>query len=435
VDDDVNFGASRFRSLSGRSGTARPAGEALPQLGARRRLLWAGGAIVVLAAAAAAYWLVGGETPPNYVVQTVARGPVIRIVTATGTINPTTTVQVGTYVSGVIQEIHCDFNTQVKKGQLCAKIDPRTYKSVVEVNRADLATAKAQLVKDRANLAYTRQTYERNATLLKRGIVSQDVHDQSKNAYDQAQAQIELDLAAIKQREAALETAIVNLGYTDIVSPVDGTVISRNVTIGQTVAASFQTPTLFLIATDLTSMQVDTNISESDIGRVKQGDRATFTVEAFPGRTFEGEVTQVRQAPQTIQNVVTYNAVVTADNPERLLKPGMTATLRIVTDRRDDVVRVPEAALRYVPGGARTRAGARNERDRAEAGADATRGHVWVLADGAPKRVSVRTGLSDDNFVEIVEGNLSAGDQIIVGERGEAGRQNRQGQTVLRFMR
>jgi HlyD family secretion protein len=395
------------------------------------------GGAAAIAVAAATYWLTGGEPAPAYITETVGRGAVIRIVTATGTVNPTTTVQVGTYVSGVIQEIRCDFNTQVKKGQLCARIDPRTYKSIVEVNRAELSTARAQLVKDRANLAYTKQTYERNAALLKRGIVSQDTADSSKNAYDQAQAQIELDLAAIKQREAALETALVNLGYTDIVSPVDGTVISRNVTIGQTVAASFQTPTLFLIATDLTSMQVDTNVSESDIGRVKLGDKATFTVEAFPGRTFEGEVTQVRQAPQTIQNVVTYNAVVDASNPEGLLKPGMTATMRVVTDRRDDVVRVPESALRYVPGGARARGGAQRGEagGRPEAAADQTRSHVWVLADGKPKRVRVKAGLADENFVEIVDGALAVGDQIIVGERSDGARQSRQGQTVLRFMR
>jgi HlyD family secretion protein len=363
---------------------------------------------------------------------------VIKIVTATGTVNPTTTVQVGTYVSGVIQEISCDFNTQVKKGQLCAKIDPRPYRTVVDVNRAELATAKAQLVKDRANLAYTKQTYERNAALLKRGIVSQDTAESSKNAYDQAQAQIEFDLAAIKQREAALETALVNLGYTEIVSPVDGTVISRNVTIGQTVAASFQTPTLFLIATDLTSMQVDTNISESDIGRVKLGDGASFTVEAFPNRAFQGEVTQVRQAPQTIQNVVTYNAVVNARNPDLLLKPGMTATMRITTDRRDDVLRVPESALRYVPGGqrARTTGAARTESGgRPEAAADPSVGHIWVLADGKPKRVRVKIGISDDVNVEIIEGDLAAGDKLIVGERSEGVRQNRQGQSVLRFMR
>jgi HlyD family secretion protein len=438
LDSNLDMGASQLHPLDrGAAGRRRLPLTRVKAVG-RKRLYLAGGLVVVLAAAGAAYWYSGTPPAPTYITQKVGRGPVIKIVTSTGTVNPTTTVQVGTYVSGVIQEISCDFNTQVKKGQLCAKIDPRPYRSIVDVNRAELATARAQLVKDRANLAYTKQTYERNAGLLKRGIVSQDTAESSKNAYDQAQAQIELDQAAIKQREASLETALVNLGYTDIVSPVDGTVISRNVTIGQTVAASFQTPTLFLIATDLTSMQVDTNISESDIGRVKLGDKATFTVEAFPNRAFEGEVTQVRQAPQTVQNVVTYNAVVSARNEALQLKPGMTATMRITTDKRDDALRVPESALRYVPGGQRGRSTGGALRDvTARATSDPTTGHVYVLADDKPKRVRVKTGVTDDNFVEVTGDDLAAGDQLIVGERSEGGggQQNRQGQNVLRFAR
>jgi HlyD family secretion protein len=187
-------------------------------------------------------------------------------------------------------------------------------------------------------------------------------------------------------------------------------------------------------------MQVDTNISESDIGSVTVGDKATFSVEAFPGRYFEGAVTQVRQAPQTIQNVVTYNAVVDAKNPDLLLKPGMTATLRITTDRRDDVIRVPESALRYIPSDSRPRGqSARGEGGtrggRGDTARDPTVGNLWVLSDGKPRRVRVKTGLADENFVEVVNDSIAVGDQVIVGERGEAGRQTRQGQTVLRFMR
>lgn len=260
-------------------------------------------------------------------------------------------------MSGAIQELLCDYNTPVRKGQLCAKIDPRPYQTVVDQDKADLAAAKAQLGKDEASLAYTKLTYDRTQTLLQRALVTQDALDSAKSAYGQAQSQVEVDKAAIVQRDAALSAAAVNLDYTNIVSPVNGTVVSRNVTIGQTVAASFQTPTLFLIATDLTKMQVDTNVSESDIGGVREGHAATFTVEAFPDHTFTGEVTQVRQAPQTVQNVVTYDVVVSAPNPDLLLKPGMTATIQVVVDSHDDVVRVPDQALRVHAGRCGSRRG------------------------------------------------------------------------------
>ncbi|MGZ8321403.1 MAG: efflux RND transporter periplasmic adaptor subunit, partial [Telluria sp.] len=232
----------------------------------------------------------------------------------------------------------------------------------------------------------------------------------AQNAYAQARAQIALGEAGIRQQQAILNSARINLGYTNIVSPVDGTVVSRNVTQGQTVAASFQTPTLFLIATDLTKMQVDTNVSESDIGRVTTGNSASFTVEAFPGRTFRGIVTQVRQAPQTVQNVITYNVIISVANPQLLLKPGMTAAARIVTQRRDNVLRVPEPALRYVP--------SESAKGRRGPAGEGPSGQVWVLRDGSPQRVPVVTGLADDAFAEVVEGKLRAGDAVIVSERG-----------------
>jgi HlyD family secretion protein len=217
----------------------------------------------------------------------------------------------------------------------------------------------------------------------------------------------------VTQHEARLKAARINLGYTDIVSPVDGTVVSRNVTQGQTVAASFQTPTLFVIATDLTKMQVDTNVSESDIGRVAVGNTTVFTVAAYPQRQFPGTVQQVRQAPQTVQNVVTYDVVVNVPNPGLALRPGMTASIRIVTDRADNVLRVPEQALRYRP----TTLAADPD------GASATRGRtrqVWVLADGKPRRVPVTTGLDDDAYVQIVAGELREGDRVIVSERADS---------------
>jgi HlyD family secretion protein len=253
--------------------------------------------------------------------------------TLTGTINPTQIVTVGSYVSGVVQDVSCDFNTQVKKGQLCAKIDPRPFQTVVAQSQANLATAKAQLEKDLANLNYAKANYERNASLVQKGWTSKDAFENIQSTYEQAKAQAALDKAVIAQRQAELDTAEVNLGYTDIISPVDGTVISRKVALGETVAASFQTPTLFLIAADLTKMELVANVSETNIGRVKEGEPVKFKVKAFPDRSFDGRVTQIRLTPQPVQNEVTYEVVGTVDNPELLLKPGMTATLHIPTEK------------------------------------------------------------------------------------------------------
>src|SRR6202142_4259788 len=339
--------------------------------------------LAMLAVIAVAWWLATAEAPVRYTTAPVTRGAVTRAVTATGTVNPVLTIIVGAYDSGVIQDLQCDYNTQVKKGQICAKIDPRPYQTVVDQNKANLAVAKAQLDKDKANLAYTKLGLDRAAKLVQTNAVSQDTYDNAKSTYDQALATIAFDEATIQQRQAALDAAQVNLDYTNIVSPVDGTVVSRNVTMGQTVAASFQTPTLFLIATDLTKMQVDTNVSESDIGGVKDGNKSTFTVDAFPKRSFKGAVNQVRQSPQTVQNVVTYDVVVGVDNSDLALKPGMTAANRIITDQRAAVLRVPSQALRYAP----VTAGATRR-----TGGSARTGRVpqargWVLRDGKPGRV------------------------------------------------
>jgi len=382
-----------------------------------RRALLAGAGLLAVGAGVAAYWGTRREPPVHYATAPVSRGIVERAVSASGTVNPVLTIIVGSYVSGVIVRQYCDYNTQVKKGQLCAQIDPRPYQMLVDQAKADLATARAQLTKDRANLAYLKITYERDSGLLKRGIVSQDTLDSAKSAYDQGQAQVALDQATIQQKEAALKAAQINLEYTDIRSPVNGTVVSRNITIGQTVAASFQTPTLFLIATDLTQMEVDTNISEADIGGMREGDRTTFTVEAFPGRPFEGRVVQVRQAPQTVQNVVTYDVVIGVDNKDLLLKPGMTATTRIIVARRENVVRVPDQALRFAPSRLPQAQPSSAPGDKPEAQDARQGGSVWMLRDGQPQRVAVKLGLDDDSYSEVLEGKLAVGDQLIVGEQ------------------
>ena len=360
--------------------------------------------LLVVAAAAATWWALDEHSTVRYVTAPIAKGPVIRTVTATGTVNPELTIIVGAAVSGFIQELYCDYNTRVKKGQVCARIDPRPYQSVVDQNKANLAVAKAQLEKDKANLIYAKLALGRAATLLPTHAVSQDAYDSAKSTYDQAVAQITFDEATVQQRQASLDAAQVNLDYTNIVSPVDGTVVSRNVTMGQTVAASFQTPTLFLIATDLARMQVDANVSESDIGGIKLGNKATFTVDAYAKRTFEGTVSQVRQSPQTVQNVVTYDIVISVSNTDLTLMPGMTAASRIVVDQRNDVIRVPNQALRYVP---KTIAGAVRS-DQAQ---------IWVLRDGEPKSVQVVAGLDDDNFTEIASGDVKPGDRVITAEK------------------
>ena len=371
----------------------------------KRYWLIAGSAsLLIVAIAAAAWWAFAERGSVRYVTIPVAKGAVTRTVTATGTVNPELTIIVGTYVSGVIQQLFCDYNTQVKKGQVCAKIDPRPYQSIVDQNSANLAVAKAQLEKDKANLTYTKLALDRAATLVQTHAVSQDVYDNAKSTYDQAQAQITFDQATIQLRQASLDAAQVNLDYADIVSPVDGTVVSRNVTMGQTVAASFQTPTLFLIATDLTKMQVDASVSESDIGGIKLGNKATFTVDAYAKRAFEGTVSQVRQSPQTVQNVVTYDVVISANNSDLTLMPGMTAASRIIVDQRLDVIRVPNQALRYMPNGF---VGA----------GQSGQAQIWVLRDEEPVSVPVVTGLDDDSFTEIVSGDVKPGDRIITAEQ------------------
>jgi HlyD family secretion protein len=305
------------------------------------RYWWACLFVVLIAAGgAAATWMKfrHGATM-RYVTVPVTRGAVTREVTATGTVNPELTIIVGSYVSGVIKERYCDYNTEVRKGQVCAKIDPRPYETVVNQAKANLAIGKAQLLKDQASLGYAKITLERNERLVETHAVSQDAVDNARSAYEQGEAQVVFDQATIEQRQAELDSAQVNLDYTDIISSVEGTIVSRNVTMGQTVAASFQTPTLFLIATDLKKMEVDTNVSESDIGDLREGNAVTFTVDTFAKRTFSGKVSQVRQSPQTVQNVVTFDVVVSVENSDLALKPGMTAATRIVVEQRADAGR------------------------------------------------------------------------------------------------
>jgi HlyD family secretion protein len=347
---------------------------------------------------------------PSYRTESVTLGDIQATVTATGTVNAVTTVQVGTQVSGTIRMLYVDFNSRVKKGQVIAQIDPSTFEAQVQQAKANLLAGQANLDKANAALVDAKRTLDRNKELIAKNLIPRSDVDTSETNYESAKAQVNSARAQIEQTKASLSFAQQNLDYTRIVSPVDGVVISRNVDVGQTVAASFQTPTLFTIAQDLTKMQIDTNVAESDIGSIKLGQEVEFTVDAYPDATFKGKVWQIRQAPITVQNVVTYDVVIQVNNKAMKLMPGMTANVSIIIDTREHVLRIPNAALRFriseQPGG-RQGAGAGAPKEKKGPS-------VWVLEGGKPKRVPVRTGLSDGINTEIVSDELKEGQLLIV---------------------
>jgi len=346
------------------------------------------------------------ENEIKYRTEKAARGDIIATVTATGTVNAVTTVLVGTQVSGTMKNIYADFNSPVKKGQAIALIDPATFEAQVAQARANLLSAKATLEKSEAALADAKRTMDRNRELLSKNLIARSDLDTAETNYETAKAQVGVSKAQVAQTEAALKIAETNLGYTKILSPVDGVVISRNVDIGQTVAASFQTPTLFTIAQDLTKMQIDTNIDEADIGNMKVGQDVEFTVDAYPDITFKGMVSQVRNSPIIVENVVTYDVVVKVDNPDLKLKPGMTANVSIVLQEKRDVIRLPNAALRFSPD---SEDKGRTQGQQREKGPG-----VWILEDGKATRVPVKTGISNGSYTELVAGSIRQGQEVIV---------------------
>ncbi|MDA8168117.1 MAG: efflux RND transporter periplasmic adaptor subunit [Nitrospiraceae bacterium] len=338
------------------------------------------------------------DDAPSFRTEKVTRGEIKSSVTANGTVNAVTTVLVGTQVSGTIKRIYADYNSPVKKGQLLAQIDPSPFEAQVNQARANLYSAKANVAKAEAALADAKRTMERNGELLKRKLIAQSDYDTAETNWLSAKAQLDAAKGQVSQTEAATRLAETNLTYTRIVSPVNGVVISRNVDAGQTVAASFQTPTLFTIAQDLKKMQIDTSVNEADIGRIKTGQDVEFTVDAYPDTTFKGKVSQVRIAPVTVQNVVTYDVVITVDNASLMLKPGMTANVSIITAVSENALRVPNAALRF-------RMPSKGQRPAKGPG-------IWVLENGLPKRVPVEMGISDGSYTEILSG-LKEGQQVI----------------------
>jgi len=346
-------------------------------------------------------WKRYGPTEPAYKLAQLDVGPVAALVTATGTVNPVISVQVGSQVSGIVRRLHADFNSVVTEGLLLAEIDVDPFEAKLEQAKANLRTARANVDKARTAEAQRRLDLRRTSELRPQGFVSQSDVDVAQTNYRDAQAQVEVMKAQVAQAEAALKSAELDLSHTRITSPVNGIVVSRNIEVGQTVAASFQAPTLFVIAQDLTKMQVDTNVSESDIGGVKEGKEAEFSVDAYANRLFHGLVAQVRNAPLSIQNVVTYDVVINVDNHDLDLKPGMTANVSIVTARKDRALRVPNAALRV-------------RMPRGESDVKVTQ--VWMLDEsGRPHSVPIKPGIVDPVFTEVREGNVREGDSIIVG--------------------
>jgi len=359
--------------------------------------------VILIVIAVAGYFLLRGKgQEPQFRTDKVTRGDIEMAVTATGTVNPVTTVLVGTQVSGTLKNIYVDFNSPVKKGQLIAQIDPALVEAQVNQARANLLSAKANVEKAEASQVDSKRTMERNKELLAKNLIAQSDFDTAETNYETAKASVSAAKSQVAQNEAALSSAETNLFYTKIVSPVDGIVVSRNVDVGQTVAASFQTPTLFSIAQDLTKMQIDTNVAEADIGNVKVGEDVEFTVDAYPDITFKGKVWQVRNAPITVQNVVTYDVVIQVNNPELKLKPGMTANVSIIIAIKKDVLKISNAALRFKP--------AEKSKDPAQQKGSA----VWILEQGKPKRIPISTGISDGSYTELVSGDIKEGEELIV---------------------
>jgi HlyD family secretion protein len=377
-----------------------------------KRYLVAGAVAVVILAAGVALFL-KSPPKPSYRMGKVERGAILSTVTATGTFNAVITVQVGTQVSGTIQKLFVDYNSVVEKGQPIAQIDPSIFTSQVQQSGGSYQSALANLAKARATLADAKRTMERNRQLVSDGVVSQADFDGAETRFRETGAAVRAAQASVQQTLGAYRQAQTNLRYATIKSPVDGIVVSRNVDVGQTVAASFQTPTLFTIAQDLTKMQINTSVDEADIGKIQVGQPVAFSVDAYPETEFRGVVAQVRNAPIITQNVVTYDVIVTVDNEELKLKPGMTANVAIEVMRKENVMKIPGAALRFKPRDPRGDSGARKagSTDR-PSGPEGQQ--VYMLRDRKPVPVPVKTGVSDDAFVELVSGNLREGQALII---------------------
>lgn len=386
-----------------------------------------------------------------YIKEEIDRGNITALVDTTGTVNPVTIVDVGSQVSGEISEIYVDFNSEVKKGQVIARLNPELFQTRVNQNEANYLSAQARLEKAEVTLQNAKKQMERTLELFKRDLVSTEEKESAEAVYFNAKADLQQAEASLEQAKSQLESGKVDLSHTITRSPIDGVVINRNYNVGQTVAASFQAPVLFQIANDLTKMQVECEVDEADIGKVKEGQKVRFTVDAFPDEEFRGEVRQVRYSPEVVSNVVTYTTIADVENPELKLRPGMTATVSIVVGEAKNALRVPNSALRYNPpqevmqqvfaemkqkrNAQGDKSGQMKDKPSNLQGKGQSRGlapaqnkgkdmaSVWMQDEnGKLKRVFIRTGVTDNVYTEIKSNNLEEGQEVIVDE-GRAGDQ------------
>lgn len=360
--------------------------------------------IALLAIVGISYKLLNRSTGGTvYKTQKIENGDIMESITASGTINPLSTVSVGSQASGRIAEIYVDYNSVVKKGQLLALIDQENAKATVQQREAALEIAKAQVAVEENNIKYYKKALNRISKLNASKYSTEKDLEAAERDYGNSVAQLALEQAQVKQAQASLDSAKTELSYTEIKAPVDGIVISKAVEVGQTVAASFETPEIFSVAEDLTKMQIEASVVEADIAKVKEGQKVRFTVDSYADDYFYGVVTQVRNEATTTSNVVTYTVVIGIDNTEMKLKPGMTANVEIITAEEKDVMLVPNQALRFYI----------DDSDNAKRYKD--RG-VWIMKNGKPERVTVKIGVSDDDNTQILESSLKIGDAVIIGK-------------------
>jgi HlyD family secretion protein len=395
----------------------------------KKAIIWV---VVLLAIAAGGFFAYryqqAHKTPAvQYETAKVDRGRVTATVTATGTLSALVTVQVGTQVSGRLKEITVDFNSPVKKGQVLARIDPQLFQASLAQARANYAAAKGDLAAAQVKALDGERQYTRAKSLGERKLIAQADLDTAQATYEAAKAQVDSAQGRVEQMAASLNQAQVNLAFTTITSPIDGIVVSRSVDVGQTVAASLSAPTLFVLAEDLAKMQVDASVAEADIGKLSAGMNARFTVDAYPSDKFKGKVRQIRNSPTTVQNVVTYDAVIDVDNAELKLKPGMTANITFIYAEKNDAVRVPNAALRFKPpteiaapaGSGEADAGGGGQRTRGQRQRETSdKRTVWVMRGTTPTAVQIQTGVTDGTMTEVIGEAVREGDVVITDSTG-----------------
>jgi HlyD family secretion protein len=383
-------------------------------------------AVVLLISGIAGFFYLKRTPEISYKTARIERGAIVATVAATGNLSAVTTVLVGTQVSGTIQKLYVDYNSRVRKGQAIAEIDPSLFNASVEQSQGNLLNAEANLQKAKVTLADAERTVNRNKKLLADGIISQSDYDVAETAWQSAKAGLKAAEGTVVQTRGALMQAKSNLRYSVIRSPVDGVVISRAVDVGQTVAASFQTPTLFTIAQDLTKMQIEVSVDEADISRLKLDQKASFTVDSYPEQSFKGKVVQIRNAPIINQNVVTYITVVNVDNTDLKLKPGMTANVSVEVARKEDVLKLPPAALRFKPKSKGDEPKEKPQAGAPSAGAGREAGgrkgivgkQVYIIKDNAPLAIQIKTGIANNSSIELVESTLKEGDEVIIEQVG-----------------